>query len=94
MSSWVPGASGSAYDVDNLPYGVFSPRGGERRVGVRIGDLVLDAGAVASYGREAVLAEFGTIDGPDLMPLWQQPSLNAFLAAGREVHEVARAWLV
>jgi fumarylacetoacetase len=36
----------------------------------------------------------GSGDGPDLMPLWQQPSLNAFMAAGREVWEIARAWLV
>lgn len=28
------------------------------------------------------------------MPLWQRPSLNAFLAAGRATHEVARDWLV
>jgi fumarylacetoacetase len=90
VSSWVPGAGGSLFDLDNLPYGVFSPRGRTARVGVRIGDFVLDAGAVAAIGREQM--EPG--DGPDLMPLWQRPSLNAFLAAGREVWEVARAWLV
>jgi fumarylacetoacetase len=86
----VPGAAGSLFDLDNLPYGVFSPRGSTARVGVRIGDQVLDAGAVASYGREAM--EPG--DGPDLMPLWQQPSLNAFMATGEDVWHVARAWLV
>ncbi|MGY2874104.1 fumarylacetoacetase [Marmoricola sp. URHA0025 HA25] len=90
MTSWVDGASGSAYDVDNLPYGVFSTADTPARVGVRIGDQVMDVAAVAAYGREAM--EPG--DGPDLMPLWQQPSLNAFLAAGREVWDVARDWLV
>ncbi|MFL6158311.1 MAG: fumarylacetoacetate hydrolase family protein, partial [Marmoricola sp.] len=90
MTSWVPGAAGSLFDLDNLPYGVFSVRGGTARVGVRIGDHVLDAGAVASIGR----AQMQPGDGPDLMPLWQQPSLNAFLAAGREVWDVARDWLV
>ena len=88
--SWVPGAAGSLFDLDNLPYGVFSRGGGTARVGVRVGDFVLDAGAVAAYGR----AETGPGSGPDLMPLWQQPSLNAFLAAGREVWDVARDWLV
>jgi fumarylacetoacetase len=34
----VPGAFG----VDNLPYGVFTPGDGRPRVGVRIGDTVLD----------------------------------------------------
>jgi fumarylacetoacetase len=57
---------------------------------VRIGDFVLDVGAVAAYGREVMRPG----EGPDLAALWQQPSLDAFLAAGREVWEVARAWLV
>jgi len=90
VTSWVEGAAGSAYDVDNLPYGVFSVEGEAPRVGVRIGDFVLDAGAVAAYGR----AEVGIGAGPDLTALWQQPSMNAFLAAGRGVWDVARAWLV
>jgi fumarylacetoacetase len=90
VSSWVDGASGSPYDVDNLPYGVFARPGEPARVGVRIGDFVMDAAAVASYGREAMRPG----DGPDLTPPWQQSSLNAFLAAGRETWEIARAWLV
>jgi fumarylacetoacetase len=90
VSTWVEGAAGSPFDVDNLPYGVFSVADGPARVGVRIGDFVMDAGAVASYGREAMRPG----DGPDLMPLWQQPSLNPFLAAGRAVWDVARDWLV
>jgi fumarylacetoacetase len=37
------------FGIDHLPYGVFSPDGGERRVGVRLGDGVLDL--AASTGR-------------------------------------------
>jgi fumarylacetoacetase len=40
--SWVPGAAGSGFDVDHLPYGVFSRDGSRPHVGVRIGDHVLD----------------------------------------------------
>jgi len=90
VTSWVDGASGSAYDVDNLPYGVFSTTDKTPRVGVRIGDRVLDAGAVAALGRGSMAPG----DGPDLTPLWEQPSLNAFLAAGRPIWDAARAWLV
>lgn len=72
---WVPGAAGSAYDVDNLPYAVFSTPGTRPRVGVRIGDLVLDLPAVG--------------EGPALA----QPSLDAFLALGRETWEATRAWV-
>ena len=45
MSTWVPGAEGSGFDVDHLPYGVFSPSGEAPRVGVRIGGHVLDLAA-------------------------------------------------
>ncbi|TDQ49288.1 fumarylacetoacetase [Actinorugispora endophytica] len=41
-TSWVPGADASGFGADNLPYGVFSRRGADPRVGVRIGGHVLD----------------------------------------------------
>ena len=47
MSSWVPGAAGSPYDLDHLPYGVFSRGDDALRVGVRIGDRVLDLTGVS-----------------------------------------------
>ncbi|MDS1270974.1 fumarylacetoacetase [Lipingzhangella sp. LS1_29] len=42
---WVPGAEGSGFGLDNLPYGVFSRATTEPRVGVRIGEYVLDLAA-------------------------------------------------
>ena len=47
MRSWVDGVASSLFDVDNLPYGVFSKPGEAPRVGVRIGERVLDLAAVA-----------------------------------------------
>ncbi|GAA3735876.1 fumarylacetoacetase [Spinactinospora alkalitolerans] len=44
-SSWVPGADESGFGADNLPYGVFTRSGGGPRVGVRVGDHVLDLAA-------------------------------------------------
>jgi fumarylacetoacetase len=85
--SWVPGAAGSSYDVDNLPYGVFSTPGTEPRVGVRIGDFVMEASAVAALGGDAG-------EGPHLAPGWAQPGLDAILAMGRPVWEIAREWLI
>jgi fumarylacetoacetase len=41
----VPGADATGYGADNLPYGVFSRAGAPPRVGVRVGDLVLDLAA-------------------------------------------------
>ena len=73
LGAWVPGASGSGFDLDHLPYGVFSTSGSEPRAGVRVGNHVLDlAAAVRATGA----ADAG------LAHLCEQPTLNAFLATG------------
>ncbi|MCW2849341.1 MAG: fahA [Marmoricola sp.] len=85
--SWVPDAAGSSYDLDNLPYGVFSVGDTPPRVGVRIGDFVMDAPAVAALGGDPG-------DGPDLATAWARPSLNFFLSLGAPTWRIAREWLV
>jgi fumarylacetoacetase len=82
MSSWVEGAAGSAYDSDNLPYGVFVRAGEEPRVGARIGDFVLDLAPVAAAEMLDVHAVFG------------EATLNEFLRQGRPVWDSIRTWLV
>jgi fumarylacetoacetase len=74
--SWVAGAndSGSDFPIQNLPFGVFSQRqGGEARVGVAIGDQVVDIAACNErglfYGEAAEAAHACRAD-----------SLNALLA--------------
>ena len=42
MTAWPPVPDGSGFDVDHLPYGVFARPGQRPRIGVRIGDHVLD----------------------------------------------------
>lgn len=77
---------GDPFGPHNLPYGVFSPSGStERRVGVRLGDHVLDAGAAA-----AAL-------GSPHQSLLARPTLDALLGAGRtawsEVRRAVTAWV-
>ena len=84
--SWVEGAGGSSYDVDNLPFGVFSQGVEQPRVGVRIGEFVLDASPAAALGGDPG-------GGPDLATVWREPTLNAFLGLGRSAWRIARAWL-
>jgi fumarylacetoacetase len=51
--SWVEGANGSDFPIQNLPYGVFhliSEQPNEARPGVRIGDSVVDLKAVQQLG--------------------------------------------
>ncbi len=68
-TSWVPEADGSGFPAEHLPFGVFSVAGGPPRVGVRIGDHVLDL---------ARLAEDRLIGGD----VFARPTLNPFLAQG------------
>ena len=84
-TTWVEGATGSLFDVDNLPYGVFSRPGENLRVGVRIGDHVLDLAALAGPASPG--------DDPDLSAAWHRPSLNAFMAMGRPAWTTTRAWI-
>ncbi|MGW7241742.1 fumarylacetoacetase [Streptomyces sp. NPDC054804] len=77
---------GDPFGPHNLPYGVFStPESTERRVGVRLGDHVLDAGAAA-------LAL-----GSPYASLLARPTLNPLLAAGRttwsDVRRALTAWV-
>jgi fumarylacetoacetase len=89
-TTWLDVPADHPFGIHTLPYGVFSTTDDPtRRVGVRIGDTVLDAGAVAAIGRDAGLVG----DGPDLATAWLTPSLNAFLALGRPAWTVARRWL-
>ncbi|RYB95730.1 fumarylacetoacetase [Nocardioides oleivorans] len=81
MTTWVEGAAGSGFDVDHLPYGVFARSGERPRVAVRIGDQVLDLSVVAAA------------DMVDTHALFDQPTLNPFMAAGPEVWASTRAWV-
>ncbi|MFD3332870.1 fumarylacetoacetase [Streptomyces sp. NPDC058700] len=80
-------AEGDPFGPHNLPYGVFSTADepDRRRLGVRIGGHVLDAGAAA----HAL--------GSPYAALLAQPSLNPLLAAGRtawrDVRRALTAWV-
>jgi fumarylacetoacetase len=80
-TSWVPGATGSGFDADHLPFGVFSTDDETPRVGVRIGDFVIDLAPLASG------------DLPEVGHLFEAPALNPFLAAGPATWQAVRGWL-
>jgi fumarylacetoacetase len=79
--TWVPGAEGSPFPVQNLPYGVFSTEDDPPRVGVAIGDFVLDVATVAA------------IENVDGGHVFAEPSLNHFMALGRPAWHAVRGWL-
>ncbi len=75
--SWVESANagGTDFPLQNLPFGVFE-QGGDARVGIAIGDRVLDLRAARDGGH------FDGLD-PALAPAVGQRTLNALLALGR-----------
>ena len=74
--SFIPVAPDGEFPLQNLPYGVFQPPAGEARVGVAIGDQVLDLAALWRAGAFAGTAVEGE-------PVFHQGALNAFMALGR-----------
>jgi fumarylacetoacetase len=72
----------SRYGTDNLPYGVFSGGDGVRRIGVRLGDDVLDLSRAEAA--DLILA------GGALC----QPTLNVFMSLGRPQWSAVRARIV
>lgn len=87
--SFIDVAPGAPFPLQNLPYGIFRPRsGGPPRVGVAIGDQVLDL---------AVLAERGLLDDhPTLREArpFGRPSLNRLMALGRPAWQALRRRLL
>ncbi|MEO8555707.1 MAG: fumarylacetoacetase [Actinomycetota bacterium] len=80
--TWLDLPADHPFGLATLPYGVFSTTDPDlRRVGVRIGDVVLDAGTAAELA------------GFESGSCWLQPSLNHFLSLGRPAWVAARTWL-
>src|SRR5450631_4343173 len=66
--SFIPVDPASDFPIQNLPYGVFSAKDGlAPRVGVAIGDYVLDLWELEQHGRLDV-GELGVFAGPVLNP--------------------------
>jgi fumarylacetoacetase len=79
--SWLDLPDGTPYGVENLPFGVFSTPDEAPRVGVAIGDQVLD------------LAPLAASEGLDGAHVFDRPTLNDFLALGRPSWQAVRSWL-
>ncbi|UIF90959.1 fumarylacetoacetase [Cupriavidus sp. UYPR2.512] len=81
-TSWIASANDgqSHFPLQNLPYGVFSTKGQAPRVGVAIGDQVLDLAALDEAGLLPAIAK-GT---------FAAASLNRFIALGKPVWSETR----
>jgi fumarylacetoacetase len=83
LTSWVDSANGHRdFPVQNLPLGAFSANGQGRRIGVAIGDFILDLTAIADLLDEEWREDLAL------------PVLNAWLARGPADHTALRHRLV
>jgi fumarylacetoacetase len=76
LRSWIDIAPKSDFPIQNLPFGVFQTATRDPRVGVAIGDYVLDLYAVCQHKLFELLA----MEDPTI---FHRDSLNDFMALGR-----------
>jgi fumarylacetoacetase len=79
LKSFIDVPRDSHFPLENLPFGVFKPRDGAARVGVALGEYVVDL---------AVLSAKGLVQGP-----FDRDSLNEFLSLGRPAWKKVRETL-
>uniref|UniRef100_A0A7N5ZYE8 Fumarylacetoacetase n=1 Tax=Anabas testudineus TaxID=64144 RepID=A0A7N5ZYE8_ANATE len=76
----------SDFSYHNLPYGIFSTSDNPKhRIGVAIGDLILDLSVIKSFFQGPVISKYQNV--------FDQPTLNAFMALGYEAWREARRTL-
>src|SRR5262249_12425695 len=86
LKSFIDVSPDSHFPIQNLPFGIFQPRGGKPRAGVAIGDLIADL---------SVLEDLGHFRSPEFQgrKVFSEDSLNTFLALGRPAWRKWRAVL-
>src|SRR6184192_2765531 len=83
VSSFIEVARDSHFPIQNLPFGVFRPRRERPRIGVAIGDLVLDLSILEELGHLDVVTEGIVGRSAGRQRIFGDDSLNAFMALGR-----------
>jgi len=80
--SWLPVAKDSDFPIQNIPFGVFITKEDMITIGTRIGDTVVDLGALHQLGyfKEIPLTD----------DIFLQDSLNDFIADGRKTWRLVR----
>ena len=88
LRSFIEVANDSHFPIQNIPFGIFKPRQGPARVGVAIGDYIVDLSVLEEAGHFKDLpmrTSAATTRG-----FFLQDSLNAFLELGRPAWRKAR----
>jgi fumarylacetoacetase len=77
MNTWIKIDKNSDFSIYNLPFGVFSGNGKTKRVGIAIGDMVLDL---------EVIGALGVFDELNFnKKVFVSDSLNDFISLGKQI---------
>jgi fumarylacetoacetase len=82
LKSWVPVPADSDFPIQNLPFGIFKSNSGNPRLGVAIGEYILDLSALAKEGM------FDQI--PFDKNVFSLSTLNSFIALGKHTTNAVR----
>jgi len=82
QKSWVEIPQFSDFPIQNLPFGIFKTAARSPRVGIAIGDNILDLSVIAKAG----LLDKTGIDKSTV----EQATLNAFIAQGKSITNAVR----
>jgi fumarylacetoacetase len=82
LKSWVPVPADSDFPIQNLPFGIFKSNSGNPRLGVAIGEYIVDLSALAKEGL------FDQI--PFDKNVFSESTLNSFIALGKHTTNAVR----
>ncbi|HPQ22293.1 MAG TPA: fumarylacetoacetase [Saprospiraceae bacterium] len=82
MNTWMDIPSGSDFSIYNIPFGIYS-KNGEKRIGSRIGDMVIDLESCVK------LNIFPGVELPDR--IWRTGYLNEFIELGKATTRAVRS---
>ena len=89
INSWVSGSDSSQFSIHNLPFGIFSVANNQKRIGIAIGDKIVDMAVVSALE----LADDLSIDHK----VFNEESLNTFIGLGKtvtnEIRTRVQKWL-
>ena len=84
LKSWIEVDEKSDFPIQNIPFGVYSPKdGGDLHVATAIGNYVLDL----AYLDEAGYFQNTEVEGTEI---FHEPTLNAFMSLGRKAWKDTR----
>lgn len=85
IKTWLDVPEQSDFSIHNLPYGIFSTIEGGYRVGMAIGNYIVDLKALAEFGHFKDLSD--EMEGS----VFGKKSLNAFIGLGKPVWQTVRS---